>query len=63
MDQNLKFILQTKEERDHPACHQLSVQKSASLMVLGWGISVYGTDSLHIWKGSINAERYKQALE
>uniref|UniRef100_A0A9J7XYE4 Tc1-like transposase DDE domain-containing protein n=1 Tax=Cyprinus carpio carpio TaxID=630221 RepID=A0A9J7XYE4_CYPCA len=38
-------------------CYQRSVQKPASLMV--WGcMSV-----LHIWKGSINAERYIQVLE
>jgi len=29
-----------------------------------WGsISAYGTGNLHIWKGSINSERYVQVLE
>jgi len=38
------------------------VPKPASLMV--WGcISAYGTGNLNIWKGSINAEMYKQVLE
>ena len=55
-------VLQTKEERDQPACYQRSVQKPAFLMV--WGcISAYNMVSLHIWKGTINAERYIQVLE
>ena len=55
-------VLRTKDERDHPACYQRSVQKPASLMV--WGcISAYGMGSLHIWKGTINAERYIEVLE
>ena len=40
----------------------LTVQKPASLMV--WGcISAYGVGSLHIWKGSINAEQCIEVLE
>ncbi len=35
-------VLRAKEEGDLPACHQHSVQKSASLMVYGC-ISAYGT--------------------
>ncbi len=39
-----------------------SVQKPASLMV--WGcMSACGMGSLHIWKGTINAEMYIQVLE
>ena len=38
------------------------ITKPASLMV--WGcISAYGMGSLHIWKGTINAERYIEVLE
>ncbi|KAF4073698.1 hypothetical protein AMELA_G00246360 [Ameiurus melas] len=49
-------LQRTKEERDCPAFNQRSVQKPVSLTV--WGcISAYGTGSLHIWKGTINAER------
>ena len=57
-----RCVLWTKEERDQPACYQRSVQKPAFLMV--WGcISAYRMGSLHIWKGTINAERYIQVLE
>ena len=57
-----RHVLRTKDERDHPACYQRSVQKPASLMV--WGcISAYWMGSLHIWKGTINAERYIEVLE
>ncbi len=52
----------TKEDKDNPSCHQRSVQKPASLMV--WGcMSACGMGSLHIWKGTINAERHIQVLE
>ncbi len=52
----------TKEDKDNPSCYQRSVQKPASLMV--WGcMSACGMGSLHIWKGTINAERYIQVLE
>ncbi len=55
-------VLWTKEERDFPACYQRSVQKPASLMV--WGcISAYGMGSLHVFEGTINAERYIKVLE
>ncbi len=55
-------VLRTKEERDHPACYQRSVQKPASLMV--WGcISAYGMGSLHVLEGTMNAERYIKVLE
>uniref|UniRef100_A0A9J8BAA2 Tc1-like transposase DDE domain-containing protein n=1 Tax=Cyprinus carpio carpio TaxID=630221 RepID=A0A9J8BAA2_CYPCA len=48
--------------KDNPSCYQRSVQKPASLMV--WGcMSACGMGSLHIWKGTINAERYIQVLE
>ncbi len=44
------------------SCYQRSVQKPASLMV--WGcMSACCMGSLHIWKGTINAERYIQVLE
>ncbi len=67
---NLKFFLEnwdamsirTKEDKDNPSCYQRSVQKPASLMV--WGcMSACGMGSLHIWKDTINAERYIQVLE
>uniref|UniRef100_A0A8C1YXG6 Tc1-like transposase DDE domain-containing protein n=1 Tax=Cyprinus carpio TaxID=7962 RepID=A0A8C1YXG6_CYPCA len=55
-------VIQTKEDKDNPSCYQRSVQKPASLMV--WGcMSACGMGSLHIWKGTINAERYIQVLE
>ncbi len=55
-------VLQAKEEGELPACHQRSVQKPASLMV--WGcISAYGMGSLHVLKGTMNAERYIKVLE
>lgn len=39
-----------------------TVQKAASLMI--WGcINVYDTGSLHIWKSTVIAEHYVQALE
>ncbi|KAK3574259.1 hypothetical protein QTP86_004397 [Hemibagrus guttatus] len=51
-----RHVIRTKEDKDNPSCYQRSVQKSASLMV--WGcMSAYVMGSLHIWKGTINAER------
>ncbi len=55
-------VIRTKEDKDNPSCYQRSVQKPSSLMV--WGcMSACGMGSLHIWKGTINAERYIQVLE
>uniref|UniRef100_A0A9J8DBY7 Tc1-like transposase DDE domain-containing protein n=1 Tax=Cyprinus carpio carpio TaxID=630221 RepID=A0A9J8DBY7_CYPCA len=55
-------VIRTKKDKENPSCNQLSVQKPASLMV--WGcMSACGMGSLHIWKGTINAERYIQVLE
>ncbi|KAI5622210.1 hypothetical protein C0J50_18272, partial [Silurus asotus] len=49
-------VIQTKENKGNPSCCQRSVQRPASLMV--WGcMSACGMGSLHIWKGTINAER------
>ncbi len=57
-----RHVIRTKEDKDNPSCYQRSVHKPASLMV--WGcMSVCGMGSLHIWKGTINAERYIQVLE
>ncbi len=57
-----RHVIRTKEDKDNPSCYQRSVQKPASLMV--WGcMSACGMGSLHIWKGTINAERYIQILE
>ncbi len=57
-----RHVIRTKEDKDNPSCYQRSVQKPASLMV--WGcMSACGMGSLHIWKGTINAERYIQFLE
>ncbi|KAK3535188.1 hypothetical protein QTP70_004749 [Hemibagrus guttatus] len=54
-----RHVIRTKEDKDNPSCYQRSVQKPASLMV--WGcMSACGMGSLHIWKGTINAERHKQ---
>ncbi len=54
-----RHVIRTKEGKDNPSCYQRSVQKPASLMV--WGcMSACGMGSLHIWKGTINAERYIQ---
>ncbi len=55
-------VIRTKEDKDNPSCYQHSVQKPASLME--WGcMSACGMGILHIWKGTINAERYIQVLE
>ncbi|KAK3507962.1 hypothetical protein QTP70_005447 [Hemibagrus guttatus] len=55
-----RHVIRTKEDKDNPSCYQRSVQKPASLMV--WGcMSVCGMGSLHIWKGTINAERQRFA--
>ncbi len=57
-----RHVIRTKEYKDNPSCYLHSVQKPASLMV--WGcMSACGMGSLHIWKGTINAERYIQVLE
>ncbi len=57
-----RHVIRTKEDKDNPSCYQCSVQKPASLMV--WGcMSACGMGSLHVWKGTINAERYIQVLE
>ncbi len=57
-----RHVIRTKEDKDNPSCYQRSVLKPASLMV--WGcMSACGMGSLHIWKGTINAERYIQVLE
>ncbi len=57
-----RHVIRTKEDKDNPSCYQRSVQKPACLMV--WGcMSACGMGSLHIWKGTINAERYIQVLE
>ncbi len=56
-----RHVIRTKEDKDNPSCYQRSVQKPASLI---WGcMSACGIGSLHIWKGTINAERYIQVLE
>ncbi len=53
---------QAKGEEDLSTGYQCSVQKPASLMV--WGcISPYGTGSLHVLEGTMNAERYIKVLE
>ncbi len=57
-----RHVIRTKEDKDNPSCYQRSVQKPASLMVSGC-MSACGMGSLHIWKGTINAERYIQVLE
>ncbi|KAK3571804.1 hypothetical protein QTP86_020594 [Hemibagrus guttatus] len=50
-----RHVIRTKEDKDSPSCYQCSLQKPASLMV--WGcMSACGMGSLHIWKGTINAE-------
>ncbi|KAK3545483.1 hypothetical protein QTP70_007728 [Hemibagrus guttatus] len=50
-----RHVIRTKEDKDNPSWYQRSVQKPASLMV--WGcMSACGMGSLHIWKGTINAE-------
>ncbi len=57
-----RHVIWTKEDKDNPSCYQRSVQKPASLMV--WGcINACSMGSLHIWKGTIDAERYIQVLE
>ncbi|KAK3519831.1 hypothetical protein QTP70_006619 [Hemibagrus guttatus] len=57
-----RHVIRTKEDKDNPSCYQRSVQKPASLMV--WGcMSACGMGSLHIWKGTINAERQTREQE
>ncbi|KAK3515719.1 hypothetical protein QTP70_030163 [Hemibagrus guttatus] len=57
-----RHVIRTKEDKDNPSCYQRSVQKPASLMV--WGcMSACGMGSLHIWKGTINAERSIHNIE
>ncbi|KAK3517105.1 hypothetical protein QTP86_004039 [Hemibagrus guttatus] len=57
-----RHVIRTKEDKDNPSCYQHSVQKPESLMV--WGcMSVCGMGSLHIWKGTINAESVPTFLE
>ena len=57
-----RHVIRTREDKDNPSCYQRSVQKPASLMV--WGcMSACGMGSLHVWKGTINAENYVQVLE
>ncbi|KAK3529727.1 hypothetical protein QTP86_000816 [Hemibagrus guttatus] len=52
-----RHVIRIKEDKNNPSCYQRSVQKPASLMV--WGcMSACGMGSLHIWKGTINAERF-----
>ncbi len=50
-------VLRAKEKGDLPVCYQHSVQKPAYLMVSGC-ISAYGMGSLHVFEGTINAERF-----
>nr|ACO13342.1 Transposable element Tcb1 transposase [Esox lucius] len=50
-------VFWSKEERDHPACYQCTVQKSASVMVWGY------ISHLQICEGTINVEQYIQVLE
>ena len=47
-------LLQTKEERDYPACYQFLFLKTASLLPLEWTAST---------SGNINAERYAHVFE
>ncbi|KAK3567028.1 hypothetical protein QTP86_008979 [Hemibagrus guttatus] len=54
-------VIRTKEDKDNPSCYQRSVQKPASLMVCGC-MSACGMGSLHIWKGTINAERQSTGI-
>ncbi|KAK3510396.1 hypothetical protein QTP70_005869 [Hemibagrus guttatus] len=57
-----RHVIRTKEDKDNPSCYQRSVQKPASLMV--WGcMSACDMGSLHIWKGTINAESVPTFLE
>ena len=57
------YVLQAKEEKDHPDCYQREVQKPTSVMVQGC-VSAHGTTgNLHIYIGTINAERYIQVLD
>ncbi len=51
-----------QEEGDRPVCYKPSVQKPASLIVLGC-ISAYAMGSLHVLEGTMNAESYITFLE
>ena len=64
--QNLNFSLVIMDAASAQlkslACYQSPAQKPASLM--RWAcMGAYGTGILCIWKGTINAERYRQVLE
>ncbi len=55
-------VLRAKEDGHLPACHQLSVQKPASLMV--WGcIRACSMGRVHVLEGTMNAESYIKVLE
>lgn len=59
---NGRRVLRTKEEKDHPDCYQIQVQKPGSVMV--WGcVSAFGKGNLHFCDGTINAEKYISVLE
>ncbi len=59
---NVRRVLRTKEEKDHPDCYQQQVQKPGSVMV--WGcVSALGKGNLHFCDGTINAEKYIEILE
>ncbi len=60
-----RCVLRAKEG-DLPACYQRSVQKPASLIVLGGGgggLEGYSMGSLHVLEGTMNAESYIKGLE
>ncbi len=52
-----RHVIRTKEDKDNPSCYQRSFQNGMGLH------DACGMGSLHIWKGTINAERYIQVLE
>ena len=54
-------VFWAKAERNHPACHQHTVQKPAFMMVWSW-ITAHGMGDLHICEGTINSE-YVQVWE
>lgn len=59
---NGRPVLQTKEEKNHPDCHQQQVQKPRSVMVRG-RVSALGKGNLPFCDGTVNAEKFMEILE
>ena len=52
----INVVLRAKKEREHPDCYQCKVENPGSVMVVFVG-------HLHVFEGTVNAERYVHILE